>query len=88
MSSFPAHFQKSCISTACSSFGSHSKYAIQEESEVEIDLPGGFENIQSYDNSSDSESNLSQFIYFPKVEKWIENDWESVEISSDVEENR
>ena len=76
----------SCISTACSS---HSKYgSIHEESEVEIELPGGFDNIQSYDNSSDSESDSSQFIYFPKVEKWIENDWESVEISSDVEENR
>jgi hypothetical protein len=86
MSSFPLNFQKSCISTACSS---HSKYgSIHEESEVEIELPGGFDNIQSYDNSSDSESDSSQFIYFPKVEKWIENDWESVEISSDVEENR
>jgi hypothetical protein len=89
MSSFPAHIQKSCISTAYSSFGSNSKCAsIHEESEVEIELPGGFDNIQSYDNSSDSESDSSQFIYFPKVEKWIENDWESVEISSDVEENR
>ena len=58
------------------------------KSEVEIEVPGGFDNIQSYEFSSESESESSQFIYYPKVENWIENDWESVEISSDVEENR
>ena len=60
------------------------------ESEVEIEIPGGFDNIRSFENemSCSNADDSSEFVTLPKLEKWIGLDWDDVSITSDVSENR
>ena len=56
------------------------------ESEVEIEIPGGFDNIRSFENdmSCSNADESSDYVTLPKLEKWIGLDWDDVSITSDV----
>lgn len=70
------------ITTAASNI-SHSEPS--ESPELEIEIPGGFDNIQSFENDmSCSHGDDSEFVTLPKLEKWIGLDWDEVSITSDV----
>ena len=58
--------------------------------EVEIEIPGGFENIDSFDNdmSASCPFDSDEYIIAPKLDKWIGLDWDDVSITSDIEQNR
>lgn len=59
------------------------------ESEVEIEIPGGFDNIQSFENDmSCSHEDSKEYVSLPKLEKWIGLDWDDVSITSDLSQNR
>lgn len=60
------------------------------ESEVEIEIPGGFDNIKSFENdmSCSNADDSSEYVTLPKLEKWIGLDWDDVSITSDVSQNR
>ena len=60
------------------------------ESEVEIEIPGGFDNIKSFENdmSCSQADDSSEYVTLPKLEKWIGLDWDDVSITSDVSQNR
>lgn len=60
------------------------------ESEVEIEIPGGFDNIQSFENdmSCSHADDSQEYVTLPKLEKWIGLDWDDVSITSDLSQNR
>ena len=84
---------QSCCSGHDSKHGCNSKTAaVSNESissectdEVEIEIPGGFDNINSFDNGLSSHGDdSSEYVRFPKLDKWIGLDWDEVSITSDV----
>ena len=58
------------------------------EGEVEIEIPGGFDNINSFENSSNVDDDNDEYVTLPKLEKWINPDWDDISITSDVSQNR
>jgi hypothetical protein len=71
--------QRTAVSNASSSEGS---------AEVEIEIPGDFDNIDSFENSSNINDDSGEYVRIPKLEKWIGLDWDDVSITSDVCQNR
>ena len=66
---------------------SSDKHFLDEDFENEI--PGGFDNIDSNENSIIEDSDDGDcYIKFPALELHIGPDWEDIEISSDCEENK
>ena len=59
-----------------------------ELDEVEIEIPGGFENILEIEMSNSSFDESSEYVTLPKIPNWIGQDWDEVSITSDVSQNR
>jgi len=59
-----------------------------ELDEVEIEIPGGFENILENEMSNSSFDESSEYVTLPKIPNWIGQDWDEVSITSDVSQNR
>ena len=55
---------------------------------MEIEIPGGFDNINSFENSSNLDDDNEEYVTLPKLEKWINPDWDDISITSDVSQNR
>jgi len=51
------------------------------------EIPGGFDEVQSFDQSS-TRDDTDIYVTCPQFDVYIGEDWSDVEISSDVEENR
>lgn len=51
------------------------------------EIPGGFSEIDSIDQSSTFDDSNSCYINYPKLDVHIGMDWEDIEVSSDIEEN-
>lgn len=54
--------------------------------DVEIEIPGGFENIETFENdmSASCPFDPAEYIIAPKLDKWIGEDWDDVSITSDL----
>ena len=58
------------------------------EGDVEIEIPGGFDNINSFENSSNVDDECDEYVKMPKLDKWIGLDWDEISITSDASQNR
>jgi hypothetical protein len=54
--------------------------------ELEIEIPGGFENIETFENDMSASTiyDPAEYIIVPKLDKWIGEDWDDVSITSDL----
>lgn len=59
-----------------------------ELDEVEIEIPGGFENILENEMSNSNFDESSEYVTLPKIQNWIGLDWDDVSITSDISQNR
>lgn len=81
--------QSSCgHSSAVHTAVSNASYS--ESDEVEIEIPGGFDNMNSFENdmSCSHADDSGEYVTMPKLDKWIGLDWDEVSITSDVQQNR
>ena len=80
---------QSCSGHTCAAHTAASNASLSESDEVEIEIPGGFDNINSFENDmSYSNEGDSEYVTLPKLEPWIGMDWDEVSITSDVSQNR
>lgn len=56
--------------------------------EVEIEIPGGFENILENEMSNSNFDESSEYVQLPKIQNWIGLDWDEVSITSSISQNR
>ena len=76
---------QSCSGRTSAAVTAVSQRSCSESDGVEIEIPGGFDNMNSFDNDmSCSHGDSSEYVTLPKLQKWIGLDWDEVSITSDV----
>ena len=73
------------------SLGTKNKFPCREKivdlDEFENEIPGGFEEVQSFDQCS-TRDDTDRYVECPKFDLYIREDWSDIEVSSDIDENR